>query len=88
MLPLEVTTNLGGSMKNLEIFVKIALDFFLLQWTYYYSMFWHIKYITRGKEGEEEKVLFSIQSKLTQLTKFQKSHTWVCGFSIPMTTSD
>lgn len=31
MLPLETTTNLGGSMKNLDMFVKISLDFFLLQ---------------------------------------------------------
>lgn len=51
-------------------------------------MFWHIKYITRRKKGEEEKDLLSIQNKLAQPTKFQKSHTWVCGFSIPMTTLD
>lgn len=51
-------------------------------------MFWHIKYITRRKKGEEEKDLLSIQNKLAQLTKFQKSRTCVCGFSIPMTTLD
>lgn len=51
-------------------------------------MCWHIKYVTRGKKGEEGKDLLSFQNKLAQLTKFQKSRTWVCGFSIRTTTLD